>query len=201
MNDVPIDNDVGRKLRGITDGTISEVTRFKSLWREEFTDVQKAEFFSWFKELGTTVAMIRQRIQERYQIKLQYDAQVSGRWGLRKWGRREEDNAEVANRAAIEEAKMRQAHPDWGPDELREELLLRVKRRALAEDDFILGLQTLKVDTRDAKIKLEREKFVESRKCEQDVALERCLTETQKYPAVQELFDVAFEAYKKAKAT
>ena len=165
MNSDENNNNI-RKLGGGShpDGTIWEKTKFKNFWREKLTDDQKAEFFSWFNEPATTVAMIRQRIEERYQIKLQYDEQISGKWGIKKWCRREQDNAEVATRAAIEQATLRQEHPDWGPDQLREELLLRMKRRALAGDDFILGLQTFKADSRDARIQLEREKFLESKK-------------------------------------
>jgi hypothetical protein len=194
------DDNYLRKLEGgcQPDGNISEVTRFKSLWRENLTDVQKAEFFTWFNELGTTVAMIRQRIEERYQIKLQYDAQVTGKWGLKKWCAREQDKAEVAKRAAIEEATLRDAHPNWGLNELREELLLRMKRRALAEDDFILGLQLFKVDSRDAKLKLERERFVDSTKCPFDRGLECCLKEAEKNPALVELFKHAFDELRKA---
>jgi hypothetical protein len=164
------------------------------------TDDQKAEFFSWFKEDGTTLPMIRQRIEERYKIKLQFNSQVSGKWGLRKWCWREENNAEVAKWAAIEEAKSRKDHPDWGPDDLSRELLLRMKRRALAEDDFMLALQTLKADSRDAKIKLEREKLLESNQSDALKALEVCIEHAKKYPEVIELFRGAFVALDKARA-
>ena len=202
MNSDENNNNI-RKLDGgcQPDGSVCERTKFKSLWRTNLTDDQKAEFFSWFNEPATTVAMIRQRIEERYQIKLQYDTQVSGRWGVRKWCRREEDNAEVAKQAAIEQATLRQEHPDWGPDQLREELLLRMKRRALAGDDFILGLQTFKADSRDARLQLEREKFLESKKHYQSRALEYCLEYAKAYPEVLELFRAAFAALKKAKST
>jgi hypothetical protein len=192
-----------RKLGGGShpDGTIWEKTKFKNIWRENLTDDQKAEFFSWFNEPATTVAMIRQRIEERYQIKLRYDEQISGKWGIKKWCRREQDNAEVATRAAIEQATLRQEHPDWGLDELREELLLRMKRRALAGDDFMLGLQTFKADSRDARLQLEREKFLESKKHYQSRALEYCLEYAKAYPEVLELFRAAFAALKKAKST
>jgi hypothetical protein len=43
-----------RKLGGGShpDGTIWEKTKFKNIWRENLTDDQKAEFFSWFKDLA-----------------------------------------------------------------------------------------------------------------------------------------------------
>jgi hypothetical protein len=75
-----------------------------------------------------------------------------------------------------------------------------MKRRALAEDDFILGLQLFKVDSRDAKIKLEREKFVDSSKCKGIEALDCCFKEAKKYPEVLELFRHAFGELRKTRA-
>lgn len=46
---------------------------------------------------------------------------------------------------------------------------------------------------------LDREKFTESRKSDQDRALERCLEEARAFPEVQDLFKAAFTALKKAK--
>jgi len=49
-------------------------------------------------------------------------------------------------------------------------------------------------------LEFDREKFAESKKAEQQKALELCLEQSKAYPEVQELFKAAFAALKKAKS-
>jgi hypothetical protein len=53
---------------------------------------------------------------------------------------------------------------------------------------------------KERELTIEEQKFSESRKDDQTKALEFCLEEAKKHPAVQQLFKVAFAALKEAKA-
>ena len=79
---------------------------------------------------------------------------------------------ETAAGRMVEEARVvRQAHPDWTLNQVREEVLTRAYNRTLAQGDFDLGLRVVRVHVATDKALLDREKFewAAAQKCYDDL--------------------------------
>lgn len=135
---------------------MSEVTRFKSLWREKFTDEQKAQFFSWFNEASTTNEEIRTRLKQRFSITLLYDGQLSD---LRSWAFQQQRLDAMGERMAQREAQLTEEHPEWSREKIRGLVLQMSYAKSIAEDDMVLGLKTVREDTRLEVVSLAREQW------------------------------------------
>jgi hypothetical protein len=146
-----------KKLRGTKDkGNVSEVTRFKEQWLQKFSDEQKAQFFSWFDEAGTTNEEIRTRVKQRHGITLLYDTQLSD---FRSWAFRQQRLDALGERMQQREAELTEQHPDWSREQIRAEVIKVAYAKALAEDDMKLGLRTVREDLRSEVVATDRERF------------------------------------------
>ena len=61
-----------------------------------------------------------------------------------------------------DQQELQTEHPEWDSQRLRQELLDRMKRRALKQGDFKLGLQAIAQDVKVESLAFDREKFKES---------------------------------------
>ena len=80
------------KLRG---GPLTEMTRWKHLWRDQLTEDQQDAFLALFQEPGLTRAAIRQRLLELHGIDLRHDSQLNR---FLDWESRQRARAELAER-------------------------------------------------------------------------------------------------------
>ena len=148
-----------KKLRAATQGQpVSEVTRFKQLWRTQLSDEQKAQFIGWFSEAATSLAEIRARVQSAYGVRLKHDSQLSGEGALRDWCWQELRNQNEAERAALEELELIQA--GLSGEALREALLEKFKRRAFVQGDAKLGLAAVDRDLKAQQVHLDSRRLV-----------------------------------------
>ena len=150
------------------------------------------------KDSTRTNAELRQLIGEFFQIQLSRDTQLSSFWS---WVRLESKTRER------EMAVQQLLEPDRAKGISDADLNAKGQRLfkivALAEEDpeafaRILSGQT-KAAHKERELNLAEQKFAETKKSEQQKALEYCLAEAKGTPA-EELFTQAFVALKKARA-
>jgi len=144
----------GKKLRGQSAGKeLSELTRFKMLWRDTLAESQKDFWRSRFASADKQSA-VRAEIQTRLKIHLRYDKQLTQ---FRKWDEQLQDNAEEAEWAEREEQQLKALGLTGEP--LREALLNKIKGRAFIRGDHKLGLQAIDRDLKSQQVTLDKNKF------------------------------------------
>ena len=170
----------------------------------EMDDARKTlpEMIAWLKEEGVSVApstlsvWLESARQSRLQEKL-LGRITSGARQCR------EVEAEFAKHPAPELETLIKLH---------RVLILQLSTEGNANPEFLklsdqltntvlncISAQT-KANFKEREVTLAEQKAAETKKDEQTKALELCLDEARKFPAVQELFRAAFAALKKAKA-
>lgn len=133
----------------------SELTRFKQLWLFEWSAPVKDSLRELFS--GTTAQPeIRSTLKVKHGITLLWNSQLSK---LNAWIAEQDELDAEAERQTAEEAKQKQLHPEWGPDELRQAVLAGSYRRTLARGDFKLGLATIREDRGLIETMTNRDKF------------------------------------------
>lgn len=182
-----------KKLRG---GSDSELTRFKKLWLSEaFAESARDSLRALFVS-DSTQAAIREHIKQAHGISLSYDGQLNA---FRDWELEQRARDLEAERASEDERRLIAEHPDWTKDQVREEVLKRTYLLSLATGDFSEGRNAARQDLAERRFQFEKEQAAETRKSDQQRALEYCLEESKRWPDVQELFKSAFAALKSAK--
>ena len=140
---------------------------------------------------------MRAEIREQLGIHLSYDDQLRE---LRDydWEQRKMDLE--AERAREEERQTFAEHPDWTAEQVRDDLLNTLVRRARAQGDAKLGLAAVKVDLAADTQRAEAQWYADAKRADEEKAMERCLAEARAFPEVRALFGAAFAALKKAKS-
>jgi hypothetical protein len=171
---------INKKLKASPAGRpVFQVTRLKALWRT-LTEDQRAGW-SAFLVSETSQAEIRRQILARFKINLRYDRQLLR---FRTWLDELEALKAGADRAAADEVELRQQ--GLAGAQLREELLNRMKIRALARGDFKLGLRAIAADVKMEVLELDREKFKVGLHTKIQAGLESILAEARGNPAIAE---------------
>lgn len=163
-----------RKLQG---GSQSELTRLKALWRG-WSDAEREAWRSLFAS-DTKQADIRQQLSAEVGIRLKFDSQLNS---FRKWMTEQDARDAEAERQQIEEAQLRERHPDWDAEKLRTEVIAASYRRVLATGDFELGLKAVSVDQKERSQAFEETKFKEALKSKLESGLD-ALAEAVKHNA------------------
>lgn len=132
------------KLKGSAKGTVSELTRLKALAAEA-----RAEIYGWSKEAGLTNEAVRERIRERWGVRLTYDGQLSDFWS---WQYRQM----VWDRWNQEaDAKETELLGSMSRDEARDQTIKWLYAKAAAEQDDWLSLKTVDRDLKDKVVTLD----------------------------------------------
>ena len=135
----------------------SELSRLKELWRDSMDESQREYWRSRFLSRDTQAA-IRAELKQQLSVTLLYDNQLNA---FRDWADDQWKLDLEAERQADDERRLKQEHPDWTKDDLREALLRCAYQRAKASGDFKLGLAAMKQDKSFEELTLDREKFEE----------------------------------------
>jgi hypothetical protein len=132
-----------------------ELTRLKYYWRDVLSPAQKDFWRSRFNSKDTQAAL-RDEIRVKLKFDLKYDKQLTR---FRKWDEMQQALDEEAEQQADDERRLTEQHPDWTKEQVREELLKRTYRRAIATGDFKLGLQGIQADRGLMEATTTRDKF------------------------------------------
>ncbi|MDE2098221.1 MAG: hypothetical protein KGL39_13280 [Patescibacteria group bacterium] len=142
-----------KKLRA---GTASEITRLKVIWRDSLAEDAREYWRSLFVSPEVSQAEIRKQLLARLKINLRFDSQLTK---FRDWEIEQRLMDLEAERAAEEERRLLEEHPDWTKDQVRDDLLRRFYNRARATGDAKLGLNAMKQDRGLMLAALAREQF------------------------------------------
>lgn len=181
-----------KKPRG---GSESEVTKFKLLWRDSLPPSAREYWRDQFASTRTQ-ADLRAEIFAKLRINLKRDNQLTS---FRDWLADQDLRDRQAERMEENERRIRDAHPGWSLDQVREEVLKQSYYEASATGDWKLGLKTVDKDLKAKAQATEEERYRDARRTDEEKALSLCLDEAKQFPAVQELFKQAFAALRKAK--
>lgn len=172
---------------------IPELTKLKELWRDRLSETARDYWLSQFVSTSTQ-AEIRKAILTKFKINLTRDAQLTE---FRRWLDEQESREQEAERQIEEEAHLREQHPDWDADTLRQAVIAGSLRRAIATGDFKgLGLKAVRAGQNEKIIRLDREKFesMERRAAQADQtegALKSTLTDSEKAARIKEIYGLA----------
>lgn len=181
------------KLRG---GSDSELTRLKTLWRG-LSDDAREYWRSQFASGDITQADIRKQIFAKLKINLKWDKQLTN---FRAWLDNQDMRDEQAERMQENERRLKEEHPDWSLDQVREEVLRQSYFETLATGNFQnLGLKAVTTELKANAQKADQQRYLDAKRSDEEKALSLCLEDAKAYPEVQELFKAAFTALKKAK--
>ncbi len=131
----------------------SEVTRLKLLWRDTLPEAERDYWREQFASARSR-PKLRQDLQDKFDIKLPYDMQLIR---FCRWLEDEDLRKQLAEEADWDRAEL-EAQGLSG-EQLREELLRRMKERALARGDFKLGAEAVKLDLRAEGVTISRQSF------------------------------------------
>jgi hypothetical protein len=174
-------NPENKKLRG---GSDSELTRFKKLWRDSMAESARDFWRSVFVS-DATQAAIRSQIYAELKINLTYDGQLNS---FRDWEMDQRERDLQAERMQENEKRLREEHPDWTKDQLRDALMTDAYLEARATGDFKLGLATVRQDRGLMAISLERDKFKEALRTKIDAGLDALFEEVKGNKEALDLF-------------
>lgn len=188
-------------------GSESELTKLKNLspekreaiwgWRSETDEKQKP----------LTNLALRNRLAEQFGIRLSRDGQLSEFWSWQWHQMRVEGyNAKLEQ---FQEFYAKQ-NPNASRQQVRDAGIAFFMTEAAANGDRDGFLDVANLDLADLtgktkgnfkerEVTLAEQKFAETKKSDQQKALEMCLEEAKEFPEVLELFKAAFAALKKAK--
>ena len=133
----------------------SGVTKLKLLWRDSLSEPDRDY---WREQFGSARSQseLRQELHDKYHLDLLYDMQLTRfrRWVDEQDALEAEEQKAVADREELEKLGLTDA-------QLRDELLRRMKARALTRGDFNLGLQAIATAVRVEALQLGWDKFKE----------------------------------------
>ena len=120
----------------------SEVTKLKVLWRDALPE---AEQDYWREQFASTRTLLnlREELQSKYNIKLTHNEQLRR---FCHWVEDEDLRKEQADDVACDRAELE--GQGLTGKQLRDELVRRMKERALARGDFKLGEAAVRLDLR-----------------------------------------------------
>ena len=171
---------VQKKL--IANQKMSELTKLKQLWRDQLTDAEKEEWRNAFSGPKLNIPAIRELILDKLEILLTSDRQL---YEFRKWELQDRQYELQAECVEHEKRRMREEHPDWDKDRIREELLKETYAHSMYTGAYPLGLQAARADAQIAAVDLNREKFKESLRAKINAGIDMLAEEAKGNPVVQ----------------
>ena len=120
----------------------SEVTKLKLLWNDRLSEAERDYWREQFASARSQLRL-REELQGKYNIKLEHDTQLRR---FRRWVQEEDLRKEQADDVACDRAELEGQGLD--DQQLRDELVRRMKERALARGDFKLGEAAVRLDLR-----------------------------------------------------
>lgn len=161
------------------------MTKLKRLWRDSLSEPERDYWRAQFESTRSQSAL-RQEIQEKYNVKLLQDSQLNR---FRDW--MDEFTAIEKEKQKVAEDLAELQSQGLTGAKLRDELLTRIKARALARGDYKLGLKAIAADVKVETLQLGWEKFKSGARTKLETGLD----------AVAEAFKAnpqAMESYQKA---
>jgi len=134
----------------------SELTRFKRLWQESFSQEEREVWRARLESAEFTQAQNRAELKLAYGVNLVHDQQLTS---FRRWEAEEQEMELAAEREAAEAAQLAAQHPNWSKKQIQEELVRRIYTRALVRGDDKLALKTMAQDVSFLRYQLGRDKF------------------------------------------
>ena len=163
----------------------SEVTKLKLLWRNSLSEPQRDYWREQFASPRSQPAL-RRDLLERHGINLQYNTQLAR---FRKWVQEEDAMAEEDQRAAADREELEKL--GLSDEELRHEILQRVKQRALTRGDLKLALKAIAADVQVAALQFGREKFQAGLRTKLEAGLDEVADAFKANPQALELYQQA----------
>jgi len=134
--------------------------QLRAAWRDRLTEDERNEWLKEFakspEEGGKPQHALRAEFSKKLDLTIKHDSQL-GRF--RKWLGKQAKMAEQAEKMAKSEAKIRQEHPEWTFDQVRDAVLQEAYFEVLNGGDYKLGLQIVRTHTYVQKYLLDRDKF------------------------------------------
>lgn len=131
-----------------------ELSKLKELWPKLAESVQgywQEQFYS-----KRTQADIRKEMKAKLKIDLQWDDQLTR---FRQWLFKQQERDDQAERMQENERRLKEQHPEWSLDQVREEVLRQSYFETLASGNFKLGLATVKQDLNAQKVSIDKRKL------------------------------------------
>jgi len=140
-----------------------EMAKLKELWTNIFTEADREHWRKKFAT-GTNQKAKRQELLAQFGINLDCDNQLTY---FRSWEQDQVKRQQTAERLQANEDQIKQQHPDWTVDQVRDEVIRQAYFEALARADFGLGLTAIRAHTQVKRYLLDRDKFEfdETQKC------------------------------------
>jgi hypothetical protein len=132
-----------------------EMGKLKDLWTKTFSDADRAHWRQKFAT-GETQETKRKDLLEQFGINLDDDRQLNY---FRAWDELQEERRQTGERLQANEDHVKQQHPDWTVDQVRDEVIRQAYFEALARADFGLGLTTVRAHTLVKRYLLDRDKY------------------------------------------
>lgn len=173
------------KLKATAPGQpASELTRLKAVWRGMSDDARA--YWSTLFTSDMSQASIRSELLAKLKINLRFDKQLNQ---FRDWTVAQAWRDQEAETASQDEQELASEHPEWDSDRLRQELLDRMKRRALKEGDFKLGLRAIAQDVKHDALQFDKEKFKEGMRSKLEAGLAELAQHIKGNPDAQAAYD------------
>ncbi len=172
-----------------------QLAQIKRAWKK--LPLEKQE--SWLAQAARRgdPEIIRRRIEKELRIN---GAILIVAARFRRWLRAEHAARLQAVTLALSEEDIQEEHPDWPLNKVREELLSNAYKWSKEMEDFNTGFKTISAHCRTQTADLNERRYEDSKRSDEEKAMQFCLDATRDYPEVQELFKQAFAALEKATA-
>lgn len=184
------------KPRGTASGQPeTAMSQLKAVWHrlpEPAQDYWREQFLSSRKQ-----SELRAEIFTKLKVKLSGDSKLTN---FRAWLDQQAALDQVGSEMEDDYQRFKKLFPTETEDEIRQKCFLAYNARAMARGDTGLGKFMLRQSLHERKFLFSQQQALEAKKDEQTKALEFCLDEAKKFPAVMKLFEAAFAALAKAKA-
>ena len=164
----------------------SEIAKLKRLWRDTLPDDDKEFWRQLFAGPEESIEDIRDLIREKFQIDLRHNRQI---YSFREWELEQRQYDLQDERVAEKARRIREEHPGWDKNQIREELLKETYIHSKAIGDYPLGLQAMRTDAHFGTLELNREKFKESLRAKIKTGMEALADEADKNPAIKAAVD------------
>ena len=168
-------------------------TKLKQLWLETLSH---AERDYWRKQLRSARRQqeLRAEIREKYHIELGHDSVLTK---FRHWVAGQDAREEEAEQVEADKAELRRQ--GLSGEQLRDELLKRMKERALARGDFKLGAVAVNLDLKAEALDLCKEKFKERRRANLEAGLSELAKQIKRNPKARAAYETLKAEVKAAK--
>lgn len=170
--------------------------RMKDVWKrmsDDARDYWREQLFLSHRKLSE----LRSEILAKFKIQFDYDARLSE---FKNWIEDQDARDSHEERMQENERRLKEQHPDWTIDEIRQEVLRQSYLESLGAGNFKQGLATVAVETKAKKLVNDARRYEDAKRSDEEKALSLCLEDAKQFPEVQQMFRDAFAALKKARS-